>query len=136
MNCAHVDASAVCGRPQYAHAHGDLGHPFERPTSGKRWKPRTLSQARTGGGNPNSILTEAQAVEVLCSRVPARVFALRFGVDASTIRRVRQGRSWSHLNPDGMLWRKGGRDGSGMRQRVRAKRLPEGAPRLKRPSEM
>jgi len=64
------------------------------------------------------------------------VFAKKFGVDESTVRRIRQGRIWIHVNPDGMVWRKGGRDGTGMRRRVRAKKLPPDAPRLKRPSEM
>jgi hypothetical protein len=108
-----------------------MGHAFVWPQR----EPK-LSRARRGEGNPNATLTLEQVTGILTSREPARVLAKRYSVTHSAVCRIRQGRSWGHYTPEGCLYRKGGRDGTGLRQKVRAKKLPADAPRRKRPSEM
>src|ERR1700722_9802391 len=138
MKCAYVYyrdsidpsndyAMRVCGKHRYAHP--DIGHEFEAPHD----DAKLLSRAREGEGNPRSILTVAQVDEILTTRVSAGTLAKKFGVTHSAVCRIRQGRNWSHYTPVGCLYRKGGRDGTGLRRKVRAKKLPPDAPRLKRP---
>jgi hypothetical protein len=106
-----------------------VGHAFVGDVS-------RYSASNRGANNARSILSVEQVDEILTSREPARTLAKLFGVDKSTVSRIRQGRSWGHHTPPGCLYRKGGRDGMGTRAKVRAKNLPPDAPRLKRPSEM
>lgn len=57
-------------------------------------------QAMRGHSNPASRLTEENVREILSSSETTRGLARKFGVYASTVRDVRKGRSWTHLQID------------------------------------
>lgn len=54
-----------------------------------------------GSRQPNSRLTEAQALAILVSPLSSRELAKVFPVSARTIRKIRQGTRWAHLDAPG-----------------------------------
>ena len=58
---------------------------------------RGRRRALRGERGTNHKLTEEQAREILCGTDTASVLAARYGVTQSTIRAVRSGQNWAHL---------------------------------------
>jgi hypothetical protein len=61
------------------------------------------SNQQKGEENGNARLTEADVVEIrrrLAAGEVQRVIAADFNVDASTVRKIKTGKTWSHLSPN------------------------------------
>lgn len=73
--------------------------PLNAPVSCRFQKGHTLRLTvfEPGSKHRSSKLTEEQVLAIMKSTQTSPVLALRFGVQKSTIRCVRTGRSWSHL---------------------------------------
>lgn len=55
--------------------------------------------APPGEKHPNAKLTDAQALDILTSKLPARALAEKHGISASTVYGIRNGHGWKHLLP-------------------------------------
>lgn len=85
-----------------AHEDGDTSHNWRENL---RWKTHADNDAdkdrhgtrAKGEGNGRAKLTEEQARAVLASKASARALARELGVSRSTIRLIRNGKNWRHL---------------------------------------
>lgn len=59
---------------------------------------RVSRQSCPGEKNPNAKLTEADVISIRRSTNPARKVAAEFGVSATHVAWIRDGRSWGHIN--------------------------------------
>jgi hypothetical protein len=59
-----------------------------------RWK---CLNPQKGSKNPFSVLTESQVKEIKRSTGSSREVAQRYGVNSSCVRKIRSGKSWTHV---------------------------------------
>ena len=71
-----------------------------RKDNGRDAKERgkTGGISRPGSANPRARLTESQAIEVLKSKEPAKVFVEKYGITRTQVSYIRNGKSWGYLN--------------------------------------
>lgn len=106
--CHHCD-NPKCANPDHLYVGDHRSNVRDMWERGRHWTQREPERARAigiesgklntwakGARNPKAKLTAEQASEIAASNEKTRILASRFGVNPTTIQRIRRGVAWNY----------------------------------------
>ncbi len=96
---AHRCDNPKCCNPMHLFLTDDEGNNRDRDAK-NRWKPQIGPPKRNpcrGETNCNAKLTAAQVLEIKNAPEPSRQMAHEFGIHFETLRRIKAGKAWTHI---------------------------------------
>jgi hypothetical protein len=97
MHVCHKCDNRLCVNPDHLFLGTNAENTADKMAKGRYRRGTNMPPHKPGESNGASVLSEAQAREILTISEPARIIAVRFGVCINTVYNIRAGRSWRHL---------------------------------------
>lgn len=99
----HTCDNPICVNPAHLQRGTMKDNYADMTAKGRRkiaWSPTNIPPHHVGSKHPHAKLTEAKVLQIrvdIANGEPTRAVARRLGMNASTIRRIRDRKTWTHI---------------------------------------